>query len=190
MGPFEFIILFLSFIYALALTHLLLAAARMVRFRRRIRFSGPHALWMLVALLSLAGNWLSTWDFHSQRRLSLATIGLAIFFAILNYLLCALVSPEFDDAEDFDLRRFHEREGPTYIGARLVLGLAAMAVNFAAASELGLKSWAEQNIGIVLVLALCTLALLVRRTWVQWLVPAAIVIFFITVFEIFYPVLA
>lgn len=189
MGPYEFIIAFLSFIYALALTHLLLAAARMVRHRDRIRFYGPHILWMIVALLSLTGNRLTAWDFHTQRALSLATIGIAIFFAILNYLLCALVSPEFEDADDFDLRRFHEQQAPTYIGARLVLGVAAMLVNFAAATELGLQSWARQNIGIVLVLALCTLALLVRRTWVQWFVPSALIVFFIAVFEIFYPVL-
>lgn len=189
MGPFEFIIAFLSFIYALALTHLLLAAARMIRHRGRIRFSGPHILWMLVALLSLTGNWLALWDFHMQRTLSLPTILLGVLFAILNYLLCALISPDFEDDEDYDLVRFHERQGPTYIGARLVLALVAIAVNLAAANELGITSWAKQSVGIIVVVLLCTLALLVRRAWVQWLVPGALILFFVTVFEIFYPVL-
>lgn len=190
MGPYEFIIAFLSFIYALALTHLLLASARMLRHRDRIRFSAPHILWMIVALVSLTGNWLSAWDFHTQRTLSLPTIIMAILFAILNYLLCALVSPEFDEAEDYDLNRFHEQQGPTYIGARIVLAIAALAVNFAAAFELGIRTWAQQNFGIVLVLILCTVALVSRARWVQWFVPAALIVFFLTVFEIFYPVLA
>lgn len=190
MGPYEFIITFLSFIYALALTHLLLATARMIRHRDRIRFSGPHLLWMVVALLSLAGNWMGAWDLHSQRTLTLATIGIAITFAILNYLACALVSPDFEDAADYDLQRFHERQGPTYIGVRMVLGLAAFAVNIAAATELGISSWAKHNVGIVVVLVLCALALFVRRSWVQWAVPALLILFFVSVFEIFYPVLA
>ena len=190
MGPYEFIIAFLSFIYALALTHLLLAAARMIRHRRRIRFSGPHILWMIVALLSLSGNWLTLWDFHAQKSVSLATVGLAVLFAVLNYMVCALLSPDFEDAEDYDLRRFHEREGPTYIGARLVLGVASLILNAAASIELGVASWAKQNIGVVLVLTLCALALIFRGGWIQWLIPAALIIFFITVFEIFYPALS
>ena len=189
MRPYEFIIAFLSFIYALALTHLLLAAARMIRHRRRIKFSGPHILWTIVALLSLGGNWLTLWDFHKQETISLGTIGLGLFFAILNYIVCALVSPDFEDEADYDLQRFHEREGPTYIGARLVLGVTSLVVNLAAAAELGIASWAKQNIGVILILLLCTLALIVRRGWVQWFVPGALIIFFVTVFEIFYPVL-
>jgi hypothetical protein len=74
LGPFEFIILFFSFIYTLALTHLLFAATRMIRHRRELVFSWPHALWMLNALLLLVGNWMSLWDFHRQKTLSLAVI--------------------------------------------------------------------------------------------------------------------
>jgi len=37
--PFDFIILFFSFIYTLALTHLLFAVTRMVRHRRMLTFS-------------------------------------------------------------------------------------------------------------------------------------------------------
>ena len=50
MNPFEFIILFFSFIYTLALTHLLFAWTRMIRHRRQLVLSWPHLLWMLVAL--------------------------------------------------------------------------------------------------------------------------------------------
>ena len=39
MRPFEFIILFFSFIYTLALTHLLFAWTRMIRYRRTLILS-------------------------------------------------------------------------------------------------------------------------------------------------------
>jgi hypothetical protein len=58
LKAFDFIILFLSFIYTLGLTHLLLAATRMIRHRRTVIFSWPHALWMVAALGMLSGNWL------------------------------------------------------------------------------------------------------------------------------------
>jgi hypothetical protein len=48
--PFDFVITFLAFIYALALTHLLLAAAHMIRHRRELIFDWAHALWMAAAL--------------------------------------------------------------------------------------------------------------------------------------------
>ncbi|MFX4501401.1 hypothetical protein ABTA59_19515, partial [Acinetobacter baumannii] len=74
MHPFEFIILFFSFIYTLALTHILFAATRMIRHRRQLVFSWPHALWMANALVFLAANWLSLWDLHESKTLTLEAI--------------------------------------------------------------------------------------------------------------------
>jgi hypothetical protein len=44
MHAFDFIMLFFSFIFALALTHLLLAVNAMIRRRRKIVLSLPHAI--------------------------------------------------------------------------------------------------------------------------------------------------
>ena len=71
MSSFDFVITFLAFIYALALTHLLLAAAHMIRHRRELVFDWAHGLWMLAALGILWANWISLWDFHGLRTLSL-----------------------------------------------------------------------------------------------------------------------
>jgi hypothetical protein len=72
LRPFDFIILFFSFIYALALGHLLLAATFMIRYRRRIAFSLAHAIWMFDALLFLTANWISLWDFHTAAAISIS----------------------------------------------------------------------------------------------------------------------
>ncbi|QIK96772.1 hypothetical protein G7076_10305 [Sphingomonas sp. HDW15A] len=66
MSPFDFIILFFSFVYVIALTHLLFAWTRMIRYRRKLVFSLPHLLWMLVAVGYLTANWLSLWDFQTE----------------------------------------------------------------------------------------------------------------------------
>ena len=117
MGPFEFIILFFSFIYTLALTHLLLAAARMIRYRRSLVFSWPHALWMLNALLLLVCNWISLWDFHLLKSMTLPVILSGFALVGVMYLICALIAPDFEDGDGYNLRVFHEREGRTYIVA-------------------------------------------------------------------------
>ncbi len=67
--PFEFYILFLSFIYTLSLTHLLFAATRMLRHRRDLKLSWPHALWMATVLIVVFANWIALWDFHGMRAI-------------------------------------------------------------------------------------------------------------------------
>jgi hypothetical protein len=189
MHPFEFIILFFSFIYTLALTHLLFAATRMVRHRRQLVLSWPHLLWMLVALGNLAANWISLWDFRSEGSLSLGTIAVGFLLVIINYALCALVSPDFDGGETYDMKRFHECEGATYIGAMLALVLASIAVNFWAGAALDISNWAEENYVVTANLLPLALALFVKRPWAQILAPAALLATVIAYAVIYYPVL-
>ncbi|MEO8455991.1 MAG: hypothetical protein ABI454_12610 [Sphingomicrobium sp.] len=189
MNPFEFIILFFSFIYTLALTHLLFAATRMVRHRRQLVLSWPHLLWMLVALGNLAANWISLWDFRSEGTLSLGTIAIGFLLVIINYALCALVSPDFEGGETYDLKRFHECEGPTYIAAMLALVLASIAVNFLAGAALDIANWADENSVVIANLVPLGLALAVKRPWAQLLAPIALLATVIAYAVIYYPAL-
>jgi hypothetical protein len=188
VSPFEFIILFLSFVYTLALTHLLFTGSRMIRHRRELVLSVPHLLWMVVALANLGVNWISLWDFRTERTLSLATIGMGFIFAVLNYLVCALVSPDFEGGETYDMKRFHQREGPTYVIASLVQILFAIGSNFLAGSALNIAKWGNENLLVCFWLIPLSLAFL-KRPWAQVLAPAALIVFTIAYGIIFYPVL-
>jgi len=190
MTPFEFIILFFSFIYTLALTHLLFAWTRMIRHRRELIFSWPHMLWMLVALDNLAANWISLWDFRTGGALSLGTITAGFLFVIVNYFVCALVSPDFEGGETYDLKRFHEREGRTYIAATFVLIVASIVANFFAGSALGVSNWSSENKLVLVDLPIILVALFVKRPWAQVFAPAALFILVTTYSIVYYPVLA
>lgn len=190
MGPFEFIILFFSFIYTLALTHLLFAWTRMIRHRRQLILSWSHLLWMLVAMANLAVNWISLWDFRSERTLAIGTIASGFFFVVLNYFVCALVSPDFEGGETYDMKRFHACEGPTYIAATLVLILVSIAENFLAGVELNSQNWSNENALVVSFVVPPVLALLVKRNWVQIAAPAALLIGALAYAVIYYPVLS
>lgn len=190
MNPFEFIILFLSFIYTLALTHLLFTWTRMVRHRRQLVFSWPHFLWMLVALVSLAENWVSLWDFRSMGSLTLGTVAGEFLFVILVYFVCALVCPDFEGGESYDLKHFHACERRTYTGAFLVMVLAAIVINFLAGADLDVTKWSNENYLVVAMLVPALLALLVRQAWAQLLAPAVLLAMSIAYAVIYYPILS
>ena len=190
MNPFEFIIIFLAFIYSLALTHLLFAWTRMIRRRRQLVLSWPHMLWMLIGLFMLAVNWLSIWDFRTLGSLSLLAISSEFLFVVLNYFFCALVSPDFEGGETNDLRRFHEREGPTYILVFVALVSIALIENFAAGTGLGISNEIAENSLVIFQLPLALLPLFVKRPWVQVAAPAVTLITVVAYAVLFYPVLA
>jgi hypothetical protein len=187
--PFDFIILFFSFIYSLGLTHLLFAATRMIRHRRRLIFSWPHALWMATALGVMFGNWLSLWDFRALDPMPLSVIASGFAITVMQYAICALVSPELETEDDFDLRRFHQREGRTYISAFLVLMVLCLAANAAAGSGLGIQNWANQNLSVLIMMPPAVFALLVRANWAQVAAPLVMVGLMIAFPIAYYPVL-
>ncbi len=170
MTPFDFVLTLLSFIYSLALAHLLTGAARMIRHRRKLVFSWPHALWMTSAFLLALANWLSLWAFHSFRVVDLPMFAGAVALCAGMYFVSAFVTPEFEKPEDFDLVRFHETQRFTYITANLVLLTLALGLN-AGAGAIGVRSWASDNApNLAMVLPLLA-ALFLRNTSVQLLAP-------------------
>jgi hypothetical protein len=190
VSPFEFIIIFFAFVYSLALAHLLFAWTRMIRHRRQITFSWPHLLWMLVAMFLLAVDWLSTWDYRTFDKLSLIEISSGFLFAILNYFFCALVSPDFEGGETYDLERFHSTEGRTYILVFVATVTIAIVENFFAGEKLGITKQGVENALVLFQLPLSLLPLFVRRAWVQIGAPAVILMTVVAYGAMFYPVLA
>lgn len=190
MSPFEFIIIFFAFVYSLALAHLLFAWTRMIRHRRGITFSWPHLLWMLVAMFLLAVDWLSTWDYRTFDKLSLVEISSGFLFAMLNYFFCALVSPDFEGGETYDLERFHSTEGRTYILVFVATVTIAIVENFLAGEKLGITKQGVENALVLFQLPLSLLPLFVRRAWVQIGAPAVILVTVVAYGAMFYPVLA
>jgi hypothetical protein len=190
MSPFEFIIIFFAFVYSLALAHLLFAWTRMIRHRRQLTFSWPHLLWMVVAMFLLAVDWLSTWDYRTFDKLSLVEISSGFLFVMLNYFFCALVSPDFEGGETYDLERFHSTEGRTYILVFLVTVTIALVENFLAGEKLGVTKEGVENALVLFQLPLSLLPLFVKRAWVQIVAPALILMTIVAYGAMFYPVLA
>ena len=73
MTAFEHVTALLSFVYALALTHLLARIAELIVARERVKFSGLLALGMANAILLVFADWLSLWDLRSIKSRDLAS---------------------------------------------------------------------------------------------------------------------
>ncbi len=189
MRAFDFVLLFFSFVYALALTHVLMAAARMIRYRSTIIFSAPHALWMLVALVLVISNWISLWDFHTFTKITATAISVGFAFSILVYLGCALLSPDFEAGSTIDLREFHNSQGTTYMGAMFVILIASVLLNVAAGSSMGMQTWWNENTLVITMLPPMLAALFVRKSWVQVVAPLVLAGQLTAYMFIYYPAL-
>ncbi len=106
MSAFEHVTALWSFVYALALTHLLARIAELIVARDRVRFSGLLALGMANAILLVFADWLSLWDLRSIKSWDLASVTIQLLVAISVFLICALVGPRAPDEGEIDLEDF------------------------------------------------------------------------------------
>jgi hypothetical protein len=174
MGAFEHVISLMSFVFALAITHLLLAVAGLVRAWQRVRLSGPHALWLLNGLITTLANWISFWDMHTLARWSVGTILFAFALSFVTYLQVALVCPEIPAGGPIDLPRFHEEQSRRYIGAFLVTGVMALVGNIVLGDGMNVAEWGRQNLAVVPMLLVTLPAMIFRSKWVQIASPVAL----------------
>src|SRR5712692_1991767 len=109
---FQHITILFSFVFAIALTHVVSCVSKLILARDRVRFSGLHALWMLNALMLLLINWLSLWLLQNIKHWSVGEIMVQLGWAIPQYFTCSLISMPVGNEEVMDMRAFYERQRP------------------------------------------------------------------------------
>lgn len=127
---FEHVTLLLSFVFAIALTHLMSSATELIQERRRVRFSGLHALWMLNALVGLLVNWLGIWQLTILKRWSVSDVMLQFAMAAAQYFTCSLISLRPEPGEPIDMEAFFARQRPVFLAAYAALMLISMIQNW------------------------------------------------------------
>jgi len=168
MTAFEHVILLLSFVYALALTHLLSGTAELIRAGRRVRFSWFHAAWMLDALIVIVANWISFFDLRSAPAWNIGTIVFVLGIAVANYLQAALVCMDVPEEGPVDMVAFHERQGRKYIAATVASVIMALLANVFLGGAFNVQEWIAQNAAVIPMMV-CTVAALI---WIRGRVHA------------------
>jgi hypothetical protein len=168
MSAFEHVTALLSFVYALALTHLLARIAELIVARDRVRFSGLLALAMANAVLLVFANWLSIWDLHSVNSWDLLTITFQFLFAVSIYFLCVLAGPKAPSEGPIDLEEFFWRQRPYFYSAILACVLLALIANLAFLKSANVSLFFQENAATLPMLIPTVVALVSRVRWVQW----------------------
>jgi hypothetical protein len=180
MGAFDHVVLLLSFVYALALTHLLSRIGGLLNARERVRFSGLQALAMLNAIALVYSNWLALWDIHGISEWDLFSITSQFAFALVQYFICALAAPEVSDDGAVDLDAFYFRNRRPFYGMFLLLLASAFVANVTFLKTPNPSLFFKENATTLAFIPPILLSLLVSARWAQW--AGSVGIFLIAVF--------
>ena len=175
MEPIELVAALLSFVYALALTHILQSATELWLARERLRFSLALAAWMVLSVLMLVANWLALIPL-AKSEWSHQIVMLSFFTGIVQYFTCSLVSPKAPERGRVDMRAHEDRSDVGYLTAYLLLCVCAIAGN-----GLQFEEWAGVPFNwpmfidaslFVLGFAVCvTICIFRKERWLQVGVP-------------------
>lgn len=169
MNAFEHVSLLLSFVYALALTHLLSRIGVLLTVRKRTKFSGLLALMMFNCILLVFFNWLALWDLRTLRAWDISTITVQFAQGIVLFGLCSLAAPEVtDEGTEIDLEGFYWEQRPLFYSLFIVGVTLALLANTAFLKTANAALFLKQNSLVIFMMLPGVLALFVRARWAQW----------------------
>ncbi|HLZ77392.1 hypothetical protein [Phenylobacterium sp.] len=167
---FEHVLLFLSFIYAIALTHLFSSSTELILARDRVRPSGLLIAWMVLALLILVTNWLSAANLSGVQHWTLGRVLLEFATAGVQYFTCSLVSMRVEPQGEADMPVFFAKHRPVIASSMVALGVIAMLENYVDRSANGLTAdaWIGEDLSVLPMTLVGLAAALFPARWVQW----------------------
>jgi hypothetical protein len=153
MHAFDYLVTLFSFVFAMAIAHVLATIGDMVVASRRLTFSWLNAGWILVVLLAVVAWWLGIWDLRKQESWPTVTITFFFCAACALYVLARIACPYIPKEGLLDVREFHRREGPKYmigygafsvftVGTNTYFGIAHGATSSAG-------TWVTQNAAVI-----------------------------------------
>jgi hypothetical protein len=111
MGAFEHVIVLLSFVYALALTHLLSRIVELFDARARVRFSGLQAMMAATAILFVFLDWLALWPLRKVTSWDFLSVADNFVLGILLFFTCAIAAPRVTKGPiDLEAYYWHARK--------------------------------------------------------------------------------
>jgi len=163
-GAFELVLILLSFVYALALTHVLSRIGVLVLAFNRVRFSGLLALAMLNAVVQVFLGWLLLWDFRNVQW-DLFSILAQFVLAIMSYFICVFAAPSDGDVDMEALYSLRRR--PFYFSV-LILYVLSLGANVTLLKTPEVPLLLRMNEISFLSLPPIILPLCTPNRWAQW----------------------
>ena len=177
MTPFEFVFFLYAIMLSLALTHLVSGWAMALRHAKTVRWSLPHVLWALSALLMTIGNLCSFWLMRDAPSWNPWLVLSNFLFALINYVWCVFITPEAERGETLDLVAFHDAERRRYLAPLVVLEGVAIASNIANGLYASYDNWLSDMVISVIALAATLIAIIWSGNRLQVVVAAVMLAF-------------
>jgi hypothetical protein len=170
---FEHVTILLSFVYAVALTHLLSSATELLIERKRVRVSGLYVAWLLSAMLLLLVNWVALWGLVALKRWTVPEVSIQFLTAVVQYFTCSTFRiAEARDDGPIDLPTIFEERRPLICSFFLALTFIASFQNWWDRNNMaGLNpdDWIAEDLAIVPMGIAVVIAGWARPKWLQWL---------------------
>jgi hypothetical protein len=131
---FQHVTVLVSFIFAIALTHVFSSASALILNRERVRFSALLTVSMVNAALGVIINWLALWQLENIKHWTLGEVLLQLGWVIPNYFSCSLVAISCSETGALDMGAYFERQRRVIFSATLALAVMA-----------GLATYADRN---------------------------------------------
>jgi hypothetical protein len=168
---FQHVTVLVSFIFAIALTHVFSSASQLLLARDRVRFSWLLSVSMLNAALGVIINWLGLWELQNLKHWSLGEVLLQLGWVVPNYFSCSLVAMPVSESGPLDMPAFFDRQRRIIFSATIALSVMGGLAIYVDRDVIG---WQKPNdwIGAELVgFSLAIFAVLAgwgRPRWLQW----------------------
>jgi hypothetical protein len=167
MAAFDHVVLLFSFVFGLALAHLLSRLGSLTLARRRVRFSPLQGLMALNAVLTVFLNWLMLFDMHAVKDWDILTIAIWFAVALSNFFICAAAAPDPVEDKAIDLDVFYHDHYRLFYGMVLFSEALYIVANF---------DFIKVDPNLMLQTQLATipffvppvLAIAVPKRWAQW----------------------
>lgn len=172
---FEHVTILLSFVFAIALTHLLSSTTELIWARDRVRFSGLQALWMFNAAFMLLINWLGFWYTNTIPNWDALDVSLNFGAALLQYFTCSLISIRPKEDGIIDMPAFYERQRPAIFWAFAATLFLSLFQNwwFRNAPGQDPNLWLMADMMGLPMLVAIAFAGWARPVWLQWVAGIA-----------------
>lgn len=187
---YDLILTFVSFVFAIAATHLLTSATNLILARKRVIFSGLQALWMVTSLLGLLANWLSMAGLIALPQWTPASVMIIFAATLVQYFTCSLLAMEVEKSGPVDMVGFFEAQRRVIMAALAILMLLAMVWNYVFRdfnSGLSAAVWMQQDAVLLAASPALAVAAFAQAQWLQWaaaLVMLAMVLVFFVQFSL------
>src|SRR4029077_6318096 len=168
---FQHVTVLVSFIFAIALTHVFSSASQLLLGRDRVRFSALLTMSMVNAALGIIINWLGLWELHNLKHWSLGEVVLQLGWVVPNYFSCSLVAMPVSESEPIDMAAFFDRQRRLIFSATIALSVMGGLATYLDRNDI--EGWKPNAwIGAELVgLSLAVFALVAgwgKPRWLQW----------------------